>query len=136
MTAGDSYSVIGAARRFALGGLATHTRVQDLPFGVTADRSGELIIGVRHQRACVRVTMSSRPPETRPDRLGISTGSKLPARSRGTSRPTGPIEVCTFLQGRDFGARLAADHIYRIPTTSSGPGRCAARRRPTGTATS
>ena len=30
--------------------------------------------------------MSSRPPEIRPDRLGISTGSNVPARSRGTSQ--------------------------------------------------
>jgi hypothetical protein len=36
------------------------------------------------------MTMSSRPPVTRPDRLGTSTGSKLPARSRGTRRCTGP----------------------------------------------
>ena len=41
--------------------------------------------------------MSSRPPETRPDRLGTSSGSNVPARSRGTSRRTGPIPVCTFL---------------------------------------
>ena len=41
--------------------------------------------------------MSSRPPETRPDRLGTSRGSKSPARSRGTSMPAGPIPVCTFL---------------------------------------
>jgi hypothetical protein len=41
--------------------------------------------------------MSSRPPAIRPDRLGTSTGSKLPARSRGTARPTGPTPVCTVL---------------------------------------
>jgi hypothetical protein len=41
--------------------------------------------------------MSSRPPETRSDRLGTSRGSNMPARSRGTSIPTGPIPVCTFL---------------------------------------
>jgi hypothetical protein len=41
--------------------------------------------------------MSSRPPDTRPDRFGISTGSNVPARSRGASRPTGPMPVCTFL---------------------------------------
>jgi hypothetical protein len=62
MTAVDSYSVIGAARRFALGGLATRTRVQDLLFGVMADPSDELIIGVRHQRACIRVCRGLRRP--------------------------------------------------------------------------
>ena len=41
--------------------------------------------------------MSSRPPEIRPDRLGTSRGSNIPARSRGTSTGTGPIPVCTFL---------------------------------------
>src|SRR5216683_2848588 len=41
--------------------------------------------------------MSSRPPEIRPDRLGTSSGSKLPVRSRGTSSGTGPIPVCTCL---------------------------------------
>jgi hypothetical protein len=37
------------------------------------------------------------PPETRPARLGISSGSNVPARSRGTASGTGPIPVCTVL---------------------------------------
>jgi hypothetical protein len=37
--------------------------------------------------------MSSRPPEIRPARFGTSTGSKVPARSRGTERRTGPMPV-------------------------------------------
>ena len=41
--------------------------------------------------------MSSSPPATRPARLGTSSGSKDPARSRGTARPTGPTPVCTVL---------------------------------------
>ncbi len=41
--------------------------------------------------------MSPGPPEIRPDRLGTSSGSKLPLRSRGTFTGTGPIPVCTFL---------------------------------------
>ena len=41
--------------------------------------------------------MSSRPPATRPARLGTSSGSNVPARSRGTARPTGPTPVCTVL---------------------------------------
>jgi hypothetical protein len=41
--------------------------------------------------------MSSRPPATRPDRLGTSTGSNVPARSRGTCKGTGPTPVCTVL---------------------------------------
>ena len=43
------------------------------------------------------ITMSSRPPAIRPDRLGISSGSKLPSRSRGTCSGTGPTPVCTVL---------------------------------------
>ena len=34
---------------------------------------------------------------TRPERLGISSGSKVPARSRGTASGTGPTPVCTVL---------------------------------------
>ncbi len=41
--------------------------------------------------------MSSRPPEICPARLGTSSGPEVPARSRGTARPAGPIPVCTFL---------------------------------------
>jgi hypothetical protein len=41
--------------------------------------------------------MSSRPPAIRPDRLGGSTGSNVPARSRGAATVTGPIPVCTVL---------------------------------------
>jgi hypothetical protein len=41
--------------------------------------------------------MSSRPPATRPARLGTSSGSNVPVRSRGTARPTGPTPVCTVL---------------------------------------
>jgi hypothetical protein len=41
--------------------------------------------------------MSSRPPETRPARLGTSSGSNVPARSRGTCKGTGPTPVCTVL---------------------------------------
>jgi len=43
------------------------------------------------------MTMSSRPPATRPARLGTSSGSKVPARSRGTASGTGPTPVCTVL---------------------------------------
>jgi hypothetical protein len=41
--------------------------------------------------------MSSRPPATRPARLGTSSGSNVPARSRGTASGTGPTPVCTVL---------------------------------------
>jgi hypothetical protein len=41
--------------------------------------------------------MSSSPPEIRPARLGTSTGSNVPARSRGTASGTGPTPVCTVL---------------------------------------
>jgi transcription elongation factor len=41
--------------------------------------------------------MSSRPPAIRPARLGTSSGSKVPARSRGTASGTGPTPVCTVL---------------------------------------
>ena len=41
--------------------------------------------------------MSSRPPATRPARLGTSSGSNVPALSRGTARPTGPTPACTVL---------------------------------------
>ena len=44
-----------------------------------------------------QMIMSSRPPATRPSRLGISSGSNVPARSRGTARPTGPTPVWTVL---------------------------------------
>ena len=43
------------------------------------------------------MTMSSSPPATRPARLGTSTGSKVPARSRGTASGTGPTPVCAVL---------------------------------------
>ena len=43
------------------------------------------------------ITMSSNPPATRPARLGTSSGSNVPALSRGTARPTGPTPVCTVL---------------------------------------
>ena len=41
--------------------------------------------------------MSSSPPATRPARLGTSTGSNDPARSRGTCSGTGPTPVWTVL---------------------------------------
>ena len=41
--------------------------------------------------------MSSSPPATRPARLGTSSGSNVPARSRGTASGTGPTPVCTVL---------------------------------------
>ncbi|SFN51680.1 hypothetical protein SAMN04489713_102268 [Actinomadura madurae] len=41
--------------------------------------------------------MSSRPPAMRAARLGTSTGSNVPARSRGTDNRTGPTPVCTVL---------------------------------------
>src|SRR6185312_14601317 len=41
------------------------------------------------------VEAGRRPSATRPARLGSSSGSKLPARSRGTAKGTGPIPVCT-----------------------------------------
>ena len=43
------------------------------------------------------MTMSSSPPATRPARLGTSSGSNVPALSRGTARPAGPTPVCTVL---------------------------------------
>jgi hypothetical protein len=41
--------------------------------------------------------MSSSPPAARPARLGTSSGSNVPARSRGTASGTGPTPVCTVL---------------------------------------
>ena len=41
--------------------------------------------------------MSSRPPAIRPERFGTSSGSKVPARSRGTCKGTGPTPVWTVL---------------------------------------
>jgi hypothetical protein len=63
---------------------------------VGADPDG-LAFGVDLARFFPVLADGPGPPETRPDRLGISTGSKLPALSRGTSSPTGPIPVYIFL---------------------------------------
>jgi len=48
-------------------------------------------------RAYRLMTMSSRPPDIRPDRPGMGADWDVSALSRGNSRPTGPIPVCTFL---------------------------------------
>jgi hypothetical protein len=48
--------------------------------------------------------MSSRPPDTRPARLGTRAGSNVAARSRGTRSGTGPTPVCTVLNVLPFRA--------------------------------
>jgi hypothetical protein len=53
--------------------------------------------------------VSSRPPATRPARLGTSSGSNVPARSRGTCSGTGPTPVWTVLKIDPFRAFPPAD---------------------------
>ncbi|PZG41514.1 hypothetical protein C1I98_21195 [Spongiactinospora gelatinilytica] len=59
-----------------------HERPQPMPVGAR----------LVHQAAGRRT-----PTGARHARLGTSTGSKVPARSRGTAGRTGPIPICTVL---------------------------------------
>src|ERR1022692_1613630 len=71
------------------------------------------------------ITMSSSPPAIRPARLGTSSGSKLPARSRGTCNPTGPTPVCTVLAIvplRDSPEHRPPPRQPQLPRLVLGPG--------------
>ena len=57
--------------------------VQDVPHGHA----------VRVQADAHVIQATGHPPGP----LGTSSGSNVPARSRGTARPTGPTPVCTVL---------------------------------------
>lgn len=123
---GDGWSLL---RRAIHAEADQHTRTGESLLGDRADllrgQFGavylvQVVQDVAHRHA-VRVQvmiMSSRPPATRPDRFGTSTGSKVPALSRGTERRTGPRPVCTVFRQCHCGnyrCSFPQDCVYRNP---------------------